>query len=97
MAPRPLALPFTMTCIVMVFALVWTRSYVAAAPVPSPKHVLFFVIDDYGFADASYKQEMYNGTVSNLFQLIQKAIPIFSVFNNLVLECLGASSNPYHR
>jgi arylsulfatase B/arylsulfatase I/J len=29
-----------------------------------PKHVLFFLIDDYGFADASYKNEMYNGTAS---------------------------------
>ena len=25
-------------------------------------HVVFFVIDDYGFADASYKASMYNGT-----------------------------------
>lgn len=29
---------------------------------PPPKHVVFFVIDDFGFADASYKSTMYNGT-----------------------------------
>ena len=34
----------------------------ARADNPKPKHILFFVIDDYGFADASYKATMYNGT-----------------------------------
>ena len=24
----------------------------------TPKHIIFFLIDDYGFADASYKQTM---------------------------------------
>ena len=28
-------------------------------PAAPPKHILFFVIDDYGFADASYKNSMY--------------------------------------
>ena len=28
-------------------------------PAAPPKHILFFVIDDYGFADASYKNAMY--------------------------------------
>ena len=27
-----------------------------------PSHILLFVIDDYGFSDASYKATMYNGT-----------------------------------
>eukprot|EP00041_Stephanoeca_diplocostata_P031143 m.963668 g.963668 ORF g.963668 m.963668 type:complete len:731 (+) comp23897_c0_seq6:130-2322(+) len=26
------------------------------------EHIIFFMIDDYGFADASYKAELYNGT-----------------------------------
>ena len=30
----------------------------------SPEHILFFLIDDYGFADASYKNAMYNGTAA---------------------------------
>ena len=30
-----------------------------ARPAAPPKHILFFVIDDYGFADASYKNAMY--------------------------------------
>ena len=30
----------------------------------SPEHILFFLIDDYGFADASYKNRMYNGTAA---------------------------------
>ena len=31
----------------------------AATAVKSPKHVIFYLIDDYGFADASYKAAMY--------------------------------------
>eukprot|EP00729_Bicosta_minor_P021081 gene21081-29857_t len=34
----------------------------AATAVKSPKHVIFYLIDDYGFADASYKAAMYKGT-----------------------------------
>jgi arylsulfatase A-like enzyme len=34
----------------------------SAAATGNPEHVVFFLIDDYGFADASYKNEMYNGT-----------------------------------
>ena len=36
----------------------------AAAADTAPKHILFFLIDDYGFADASYKNKMYNGTAA---------------------------------
>ena len=35
----------------------------ATAPVP-PRHILFFLIDDYGFADASYKNSMYKGAAA---------------------------------
>eukprot|EP01043_Picozoa_sp_COSAG02_P035004 COSAG02_NODE_2480_length_8727_cov_7.654381_8_plen_314_part_00 len=46
----------------------YLRFYVAATATPStssaPKHILFFLIDDYGFADASYKNQMYNGTAA---------------------------------
>ena len=32
----------------------------AAAAVPSPpRHVIFFLVDDYGFADASFKKALY--------------------------------------
>lgn len=34
----------------------------AEQPKGAPKHVVFFMIDDFGFADASYKSTMYNGT-----------------------------------
>ena len=34
----------------------------AAAAPAKPKHIIMLVIDDYGFADASYKAHMYNGT-----------------------------------
>lgn len=33
----------------------------AAAATQQPSHILFFVIDDYGFGDASYKNAMYPG------------------------------------
>lgn len=40
------------------------ESWKAASPAPprTPKHILFFIIDDYGFSDASYKSQLYNGT-----------------------------------
>jgi hypothetical protein len=31
---------------------------VAAADPAAPQHIIFFLIDDYGFADASYKATM---------------------------------------
>jgi len=33
----------------------------ALATAASPKHIVFFLIDDYGFGDASYKNAMYDG------------------------------------
>ena len=36
----------------------------AAAAAAAPKHIVFFMIDDYGFSDASYKNAMYNGTAA---------------------------------
>jgi arylsulfatase A-like enzyme len=39
-------------------------SSVLTAAATKPKHIVFFLIDDYGFADASYKNDMYNGTAS---------------------------------
>ena len=33
-----------------------------SATATAPQHILMFVIDDLGFADASYKSAMYNGT-----------------------------------
>jgi arylsulfatase B/arylsulfatase I/J len=33
----------------------------ASEPAASPKHILLFLIDDYGFGDASYKDAMYGG------------------------------------
>ena len=35
-------------------------AFTAAAAI-SPKHIVFFLIDDYGFGDASYKNTMYDG------------------------------------
>ena len=29
-----------------------------------PRHIIFFLVDDLGFADASYKAELYNGTAA---------------------------------
>jgi arylsulfatase B len=34
------------------------------ATAASPKHIVFFLIDDYGFGDASYKNAMYDGTAA---------------------------------
>ena len=31
-------------------------------PLPGPRHVLFVLVDDLGFADAGYKAELFNGT-----------------------------------
>ena len=47
----------------LISALVLTSvlSRLAGAARP-PRHVVFLLIDDYGFGDASYKREMYNGT-----------------------------------
>ena len=36
----------------------------AAAAPALPRHILFFLIDDYGFADASYKNSMYQGAAA---------------------------------
>ena len=36
----------------------------AAATDAKPDHVLFILVDDYGFADASYKGKLYNGTAA---------------------------------
>ena len=38
-----------------------TTAATTTAP-PPPKHIVFLVIDDYGFGDASYKQAMYSET-----------------------------------
>eukprot|EP01047_Picozoa_sp_COSAG01_P086050 COSAG01_NODE_19174_length_1026_cov_0.877023_2_plen_145_part_00 len=36
----------------------------AAEPPRRPRHIAFFLIDDYGFADASYKDDMYPGAAA---------------------------------
>ena len=48
----PLLLPLLLLCL----------APLAAAAPAKPKHIIMLVIDDYGFADASYKAHMYNGT-----------------------------------
>ena len=48
----PLRLPLLLLCL----------APLAAAAPAKPKHIIMLVIDDYGFADASYKAHMYNGT-----------------------------------
>ena len=49
----------------MVLRLLTTVSAISAAAsaaaTASPKHIVFFLIDDYGFGDASYKDAMYDG------------------------------------
>jgi arylsulfatase A-like enzyme len=40
------------------------RLSAAAAAASKPRHIVFFLIDDYGFADASYKADLYEGTAS---------------------------------
>ena len=43
-------------------ALLATVTLTLSDTVTPPNHIIFFLIDDYGFADASYKNDMYNGT-----------------------------------
>ena len=54
--------------------------------VTPPRHILFFVIDDYGFADASYKNEMYNGSAApptpSLDALAQAGVRLESYYVN---------------
>jgi arylsulfatase B/arylsulfatase I/J len=38
--------------------------FTAACATTPVKHIVFFLIDDYGFADASYKADLYNGTAA---------------------------------
>ena len=51
-----------------------------------PKHIVFFLIDDYGFSDASYKKSMYNGTqpppTPNLDKLAFDGIRLESHYTN---------------
>lgn len=47
--------------LVLATALGTARPASTASPV---SHILFFLVDDYGFADASYKDAMYNGTAA---------------------------------
>ena len=42
-------------------ALLWITGAFGLASSP-PRHIIFFLVDDLGFADASYKSELYNGT-----------------------------------
>lgn len=47
----------------LLFVLLLQLAVVFATPnTAPPKHVVFLLIDDYGFGDASYKREMYKGT-----------------------------------
>ena len=52
LAPLPLPL----------FLLLLLLGSTSAFSTSPPKHVVMLVIDDFGFADASYKAELYNGT-----------------------------------
>jgi arylsulfatase B/arylsulfatase I/J len=45
-------------------ALLATVTLTLSDTVTPPNHIIFFLIDDYGFADASYKNDMYNGTAA---------------------------------
>ena len=47
------------TCQLMLTSVAAVAATAATSPV---NHIVFFLIDDYGFADASYKAELYNGT-----------------------------------
>ena len=57
--------------LLLVLVLLLPNTAVRASPPPPPleagkgssaRHILFFVIDDLGFADLSYKSHMYGGT-----------------------------------
>ncbi len=46
----------------LLIALLWVASAAAvgeASGTAAPRHVIFFLVDDYGFADASYKKALY--------------------------------------
>lgn len=49
-------------------------------------HIVFFMIDDYGFADASYKADMYNGTnpppTPNIDALAKSGVRLESYYVN---------------
>lgn len=57
-------LPVAAACLVVLSAMPLRYAAAFGPGRSKPKHVLFFVIDDYGFGDASYKNGMYNGTAS---------------------------------
>jgi hypothetical protein len=47
-----------------VLLLAVTSASGSSTNVSRPNHILFSLIDDYGFGGASYKNDMYNGTAS---------------------------------
>jgi arylsulfatase B/arylsulfatase I/J len=78
--------PITITILLFFPLFFATTLTIVVTSTKSPKHIVFFLIDDYGFSDASYKKSMYNGTqpppTPNIDKLALDGIRLESHYTN---------------